>query len=93
MAWEMVEPNALTAALSRVREQRSLAVMEQVMARFPSARGVDVAALLALVGAATNYLVIRERGVRRFQGLDLRHDGWDRLFAAVERIAAATIET
>jgi len=91
MAWEMVEPNPLTAALAAVREQRSLAVMDRVMARFPDAHGVDVAALLALVGAATNYLVIRERGVRCFQGLDLRGDGWERLFAAVERIAEAIV--
>ena len=91
MAWEMVEPNPLTAALAAVREQRSLAVMDRVMARFPDVHGVDVAALLALVGAATNYLVIRERGVRYFQGLDLCGDGWERLFAALERVAEAIL--
>jgi AcrR family transcriptional regulator len=91
MAWEMVEPNPLTAALSAVREQRSLAVMDQVMARFPGVDDVDVAALVALVGAATNYLVIRERGVRSFQGLDLLADGWERLFAVVERSAQAML--
>ena len=55
--------------------------------------GVDVADLAALVGAATNYLVIREHGIRHFQGLDLRGDGWERLFAVVERIAHAMFDT
>jgi AcrR family transcriptional regulator len=93
MAWEMVEPNPLSAALASVREQRSRAALDQVMARFPGVHGVDVAALVALVGAATNYLVIRERGIRHFQGLDLRGDGWERLCAVVERIAQAMFNT
>jgi len=93
MAWEMVEPNPLSAALAAVREQRSRAALEEVMARFPGLHGVDVAALVALVGAASNYLVIRERGIRHFQGLDLRGDGWERLFAVVERIAQAMLNT
>jgi hypothetical protein len=93
MAWEMVEPNPLSATLAAVREQRSRAALDQVMARFPSVHGVDVAALVALVDAATNYLVIRERGIRHFQGLDLHGDGWERLFAVVERIAQAMFKT
>lgn len=93
MAWETIERNELTVALADVREQRGLAAMEQVMARFGLPAGLDVAALVALFAAATNYLLIRARGVRYFQGLDLRRDeGWDRLFTVIgqvgERLAA-----
>jgi hypothetical protein len=75
-----------------VREQRGRAALEQVVARLPCGHGVDGGAL-ALIGAATNDLVIRERRIRHFQGLDLRGNGWDRLFAVVERVAQVMLNT
>ena len=84
MAWELTERNDLTAALSEVREKRGMAIMEQVVSRLDAPKDFDVAALVALFAAATNYLLIRSRGIRHFQGLDLRRDeGWDRLFAMI----------
>jgi AcrR family transcriptional regulator len=84
MAWETIERNELTAALARVREERGLAIMERIAARFAMPARTDLAALVALFAAATNYLLIRARGIRKFQGLDLRRDAdWDRLFAAI----------
>ena len=92
MGWETVEPNELTAALSTVRERRSLAVMENLLARFHPPPDVDVAAVVAIFGAACNYLLIRARGVRHFQGLDLgRKDGWERLIVTMERLAEAVL--
>jgi AcrR family transcriptional regulator len=92
MAWEMVERNELTAALSAVREARGLAIMARIAARFDLPAALDLAALVALFAAATNYLLIRARGIRHFQGLDLRLDEeWDRLFAMIGRTAAALI--
>lgn len=90
MAWETIERNDLTAALADVREKRGLAAMQQVMARFGPPPGLDTAALVALFGAATNYLLIRARGVRYFQGLDLHRDeGWERLFSIIGRVGEA----
>jgi len=90
MAWETIERNDLTAALSRVREERGLAIMRRVASRFEVPQGLDLAALVALFAAATNYLLIRARGIRQFQGLDLRREeGWDRLFAAVQQATDA----
>jgi AcrR family transcriptional regulator len=92
MGWETVEPNELTAALSAVRERRSLAVMQDLIARFPPPPNVDIGAMVAIFGAASNYLLIRARGVRHFQGLDLgRKDGWERLIATIERLAEAML--
>ena len=90
MAWETIERNELTAALAAVRETRSLAVMKAVTGRFPAVAEFDVAALGALFGAATNYLLIRGRGIRVFQGIDLgKPSGWERVFGMIEQIAAA----
>ncbi|MGO9604257.1 MAG: TetR/AcrR family transcriptional regulator [Candidatus Binataceae bacterium] len=90
MAWETIERNNLTAALADVREKRSLTVMKVLTDRFEFPSNFDVAAVGALFGAATNYLLIRGRDTRVFQGVDLgTRSGWDRLLAAIERMAAA----
>jgi AcrR family transcriptional regulator len=92
MAWETVERNELTAALAAVRERRSLAVMHALAARCPPPPGLDVAALAALLGAATNYLLIRARGIRQFSSIDLGAEaGWERLFAMIGRIGTALV--
>ncbi len=92
MAWEMVERNDLTMALSEVREARGMAAMERVARRFALPPSLDLAALVALFAAATNYLLVRSRGIRIFQGLDLRRDeGWERLFATIGRVGAALL--
>lgn len=90
MAWEMVERNELTMALSAVREARGMEAMERVARRFVLPPGLDLAALVALFAAATNYLLVRSRGIRHFQGLDLRRDdGWERLFATIGLVGKA----
>jgi AcrR family transcriptional regulator len=90
MAWEMVERNDLTIALSEVREARGMEAMERVARRFALPASLDLAALVALFAAATNYLLVRSRGIRHFQGLDLRRDeGWERLFATIGLVGKA----
>jgi AcrR family transcriptional regulator len=91
MAWEAVVTNELTQALAAVRERRSLAVMHAVAVRCPPpAAGVDLAAVAALLGAATNYLLIRARSLREFQSIDLGDEaGWERVFCTIARIGAA----
>jgi hypothetical protein len=68
MAWETVERNELAAALAAVRETRGLAVMKAPVGRFAVPAEFGMAAFGALFGAATNYLLIRARGIRAFQG-------------------------
>jgi len=90
MAWETIERNELTSALAAVRETRSLAVMQALTGRFAVPAQFDAAAFGALIGAATNYLLIRARGIRVFQGIDLgKRGGWERMFKTIEQIAIA----
>jgi AcrR family transcriptional regulator len=90
MAWETIERNELTEALAAVRERRSLAVMHAIAGRCPPPAGVDVPALVGLLGAATNYLLIRARATKIFQSIDLGADaGWERLFDTIARIGSA----
>jgi hypothetical protein len=85
MAWETVERNELTAALAAVRETRSLAVMKAPVGRFAVPAGFGVVAFDALFGAATNYLLIRARGIRAFQGFDPgKPGGRERMFKTIE---------
>ncbi len=93
LSWEMVEPNRVTERLAEVRERRSMALIGRLLGRFPAPAELDVAALSALLGAASNYLAIRARATRLFNGLDLgRRGDWDRLFDMVERIGAALLD-
>jgi hypothetical protein len=71
MAWETIERNELTSALAALGEARSLAVMETLTDRFATPAGFDAGALGALLDAATDYLLIRSRSIRVFQGVDL----------------------
>ncbi len=90
MAWETVERNERTAALAAVRETRSLAVMKAPVGRFAVPAEFGVAGFGALFGAATNYLLIRARGIRAFQGFDPgKPGGWERMFKTIEQIAIA----
>jgi len=94
LAWETVEANALTAALAAVRERRGRALVETIAGRFTVPPGVDAQAIATIFGAAANYLAIRARGMRHYDGFDLWHDeGWRRLGDAVERLAAAVLDT
>jgi len=93
MAWEMVERNELTIALAEVREARGMEAMERIARRFALPATLDLAALVALFAAATNYLLVRSRGIRYFQGLDLRRDeGWERLFAIIGLVGTALLK-
>lgn len=90
MAWEMSERNDLTAALEAVRERRALELVTLLGQRFALPPSIDAVAVAALLGAALNYLVIRMRSVRWFQGVDFADDqGWERLIAAVESLGNA----
>ena len=85
MAWEMIEPNELTEELERVREERIMAFFQMFFAKDHT--GIDLQALVMLVGAALSYLVIRSDNIDIYGGLDLATDqGWDRITSVVNMI-------
>ena len=96
IAWEMADRNELTIALEYVREQRSLELMKRLLARFGQTDRVDMVhfgPVMALLGAAGNYLAARGRHVKNFNGLDLKSDrGWRQLYQAVETMLLGLVQ-
>ncbi|WP_022730038.1 TetR/AcrR family transcriptional regulator [Fodinicurvata sediminis] len=92
LAWETAERNELTIALESVREERSLALMRSLAARFevPAPELMrQVGPMFALLGAAANYLAARGRRLGHFNGLNLHSDaGWATLCDSAARMLA-----
>ena len=83
LAWETVERNELTVILEKVREGLSIRLFAEIGYDL-SAIDADVAAITALLGAATNYLAVRARKVDTFNTVEIRSvEGWRRLECAI----------
>ena len=90
LAWELVESNKLTETLETIRE----ASTRKMLKLFVPSEQVepDLEILLALLGAALTYLVVRARKARWYSGIDLHSEiGWLRLEKAIERIVQGLI--
>lgn len=96
IAWEMSDRNELTEALEAVRENRSLAVMRRIAERFDIDERLmeRISPIFALLGAAANYLAVRGRRLRTFNGVDLQTDqGWATLRTAADAMIAGALGT
>jgi AcrR family transcriptional regulator len=92
LAWETVERNELTAILEKVREDLSIRLFKEIGYDL-HAIDADVAAITALLGAATNYLVVRARKVKMFNTVEISSDeGWQRLERAVFTICERSLK-
>jgi AcrR family transcriptional regulator len=90
MAWEMIEPNELTEELERVREESIMTFFQMYFTKDKT--GIDLQALVMLVGAALSYLVIRSDNIDVYGGLDLATDqGWDRIASVVNMVIQRVI--
>ena len=88
LAWETVERNELTAILETVREESALRLLKAA----PTSGGGDLAAVTALLAGAINYLLVRSRLIRMFNGIDLQSEaGWKRLEAAVTELCTRSL--
>lgn len=91
LAWETVERNELTAVLEKVREDLSIRLFAEIGYDL-TAVDADVAAITALLGAATNYLTVRARKVTTFNTVDIAGDeGWQRLERAIFTICRRSL--
>ena len=83
LAWEMIERNELTAELETIRENTMMNFFDMF---FPStAKGSDIAAMGAIIGAGISYLVCRGRQISIYNGVDLQSEsGWQRLEMAID---------
>ncbi len=92
LAWETVERNALTAELETVRESVGLEALAHAASRLPSGHGLDLEAFAALMAAATNYLAVRSRSIKTFNGVDIGSaEGRERLFSIMGQMAQALL--
>jgi AcrR family transcriptional regulator len=83
MAWETVERNKLTAITETEREGMSLRIAELLLPDVANLHGI--AGAMALIGAAVNYLAIRQRKIRIFSSVNIRTEaGWRQLADAIE---------
>ncbi len=95
LAWEMSDRNPLTIALEEVREARGIELMRLLAGRF----GADeqtvlrhIGPVMALFGAASNYLVTRARTIRTFNAIDVQSErGWQQIYETVEAMLRAFI--
>ena len=86
LVWDAVQKSELTAVLDQIREERAVNVIS-ALADGVSDRSDDFFAVLAILGAATNYFTVIARDTPVFAGVHLQsQEGWTRLEEAMVRI-------
>lgn len=88
LAWETIERNELTIALETVREEMGVEVIQYLSVEPQQAELLQ--SVTAIFSAAVNYLAVRARKIRTFNGIDITQDsGWDQLVTTMEAMAQA----
>lgn len=86
LRWELATRNPVTEDIARKREEQGSAIT----ARFEQAvlnPSIDVRAIVTLLSAGINYLVLRSRTVEVFNGIALdNEEGWQRLEQALMQL-------
>ncbi len=83
MIWEMIERNELTSELEAIRENSIVEFFQMFL--LDKETEYDLQAVLALIGAAISYLVLRSKNIDLYGGIDLSSDqGWQRLQNALD---------
>ncbi len=91
LAWMFLEPSEATRELDAFRERAGKGLLELADVAAMDA-SVDVAALMAVIGAAANHLCTRAGKIRRFAGMDLSSDeDWRRLETMMADIVKAVL--
>ena len=92
LAWGLVERNALTEALNRVQERRGQEVLAHIFERFPPADWHRAVAWMALLGAATDFLVLRAQTAGYFLVDSGSERGWHYIENAVSDLVHAAFD-
>lgn len=92
LAWELVESNALTRALSELREARTRDLVRQLLAKVDRTADTRLVAVHGLLSSAAVYLVLRARKVDTWLGADFAGDaGWRRLDMACRGVVTMAL--
>lgn len=90
MAWEMIERNKLTEELEKLREIQIQRFYEQFFSE--EKLGIDLMAMLAIIGGGISFLICRSRHIRWYNGVDLSNqEGWQRIEGAIEQIISKVV--
>ena len=91
LAWELAEPSPVLNELDQTRSAQMYRWAASIrLASTDIPQGVDAPAINALLLAGIHYLVLRQRTVGSFAGIDLQQpENWRRIEAALERIASS----
>ena len=88
LAWETVVTNEFTPILEEVREQLGRELMTALRPKHIS--DAELAAVSTVFVAAINYLVVRSRKIKNFNGINLQSDsGWQELMGTMEKMVSA----
>lgn len=88
LAWETIERNELTIALESVREEMGSEVIQYLSIEPNQAHLLQ--GMTAIFSAAVNYLAVRARKIRTFNGIDITDDkGWEQIVETMEAMALA----
>ncbi len=92
LAWELVEPNPLSRALSELREARTRQLVGRLVERGGGRAHGLLPTLHGLLGAASLYLVLRAHSVGQWHGVDFTTEaGWGRLDGAIAALVHAAL--
>jgi len=91
LAWEMLERNELTKALEGVRVRTALEYFEHLHGDIPDE--ADLSAIVAVMAAAVNQLIVRSRISNYFGGIDFREEkGWERIDRALDLLLRGVLD-
>jgi len=92
LAWELVERSRLNAVLVKVRKELARKLFKE-FGLAPARSETDILAVITLLAAGINYLVLRARIDKDFNGMDIRSQkGWRRIERAVETVCTRCLK-
>ncbi len=90
MTWELMERDERSELLEQVRVRTALEFFERLRDDTPD--NIDLSAIVAVLAAAVQQLVIRAQQYRHFGGLDFDTErGWKRVAAAIDLLMRGSL--
>jgi AcrR family transcriptional regulator len=90
LAWEVLESSPLSSPLEEVRVRTALEYFELLQGDIPE--DIDLTAIVLVMAAAVQYLLVRSQTSSTLGGVDLRTDaGWHRIEKAIDVLLKGTL--
>jgi AcrR family transcriptional regulator len=90
LCWELFQRNELTDALTNAHEEQGAELIKLTPEELQDVPGVDVPAVLSLIHAGINFLVLRSKTTQFYGGVDIQSEkGWKQLESGIQTIIKA----